>query len=249
MGELDGSKEEDEVEAVKRSESCRQGGRARAGRSCEGCRATREGDDGTRGADKAPDGPRLGDEAQVIDIEAQVVRCIEVADQGGVPSEDDDATQVSDRNQGGVDAEVRVSDEGHAPIDDAPKVVDREVRYGVCHQGSNHEEVVDRAQVQHLEVRHDAQAQDHAPAQVAPEQRRELAVRHATPRKSRSRAGLRIQVLDVARGEEDDVLGNVRYAVANALEVVRGEHDPRPALDVVRVGSHQLDHLVVGPVE
>ena len=44
--------------------------------------------------------------------------------------------------------------------------------------------------------------------------------------------------------EEHDVLGDVRHPVADPLEVMRGEQDPRPRLDVARVRAHQLEHLV-----
>ena len=37
-------------------------------------------------------------------------------------------------------------------------------------------------------------------------------------------------------------------AVADPLEVVRRDDDPRPALDVGRIGAHELDDLVEGRV-
>ena len=57
-----------------------------------------------------------------------------------------------------------------------------------------------------------------------------------------------VQVLDLARGQEHDVLGDVRDAVADPLEVVRREHDPRAPVHVRRVLAHQLQHVVEDPV-
>src|SRR3954452_8949988 len=59
-----------------------------------------------------------------------------------------------------------------------------------------------------------------------------------------SRVRLRIEVLDVAGHEVDDILGDVRGPVADPLEVMRRDDDPRAPLDVCRVGAHELADLV-----
>src|SRR5688500_11289969 len=62
-----------------------------------------------------------------------------------------------------------------------------------------------------------------------------------------------VEVFHLAGREVNDVLGDVRDPVADPLEVVRREEDPRPALDVGRVGAHQVhdvrEYLVVEMVD
>src|SRR5688572_20655337 len=57
-----------------------------------------------------------------------------------------------------------------------------------------------------------------------------------------------IEVFNLAAGEEDHVLGDVGDPVADPLEIVGGEQDPRTALNVVGVLPHQVDQLGERPV-